>query len=213
MRRVPDPGYPFNLDLRVEYRLGRDGLTVTSIATNVGDDTCPSGSASTPTSSPATEPIDTAHLRCRPTSGSVLDDRGLPTGEVRSVEGTEYDFTEARPIGPTQLDTAYTGLERGRDRLAWAELAEPAGAGGDRGCGWTRASATSCATPVTRSDPTERRRAVAIEPMTCPPDAFRSGRGLIILEPGQQWEGAWGMVPHEADVTSGRRTAGRTGSC
>jgi aldose 1-epimerase len=38
------------------------------------------------------------------------------------------------------------------------------------------------------------RRSVAIEPMTCPPDAFRSGRDLIVLEPGQAWQGSWGIV-------------------
>ena len=37
------------------------------------------------------------------------------------------------------------------------------------------------------------RRAIAVEPMTCPPDAFRSGRDLIVLEPGQTWQGAWGI--------------------
>jgi aldose 1-epimerase len=29
--------------------------------------------------------------------------------------------------------------------------------------------------------------------MTCPPDAFRSGQDLIVLEPGQHWQGAWGL--------------------
>jgi hypothetical protein len=24
---------------------------------------------------------------------------------------------------------------------------------------------------------------------------LRSGRGLIVLEPGDQWEGAWGIQP------------------
>jgi aldose 1-epimerase len=37
------------------------------------------------------------------------------------------------------------------------------------------------------------RAAVAIEPMTCPADAFRSGRDLITLEPGQTWHGSWGI--------------------
>jgi aldose 1-epimerase len=44
-------------------------------------------------------------------------------------------------------------------------------------------------------DPPRLRRSVAIEPMTCPPDAFRSGRDLILLEPGQTWQGTWGIMP------------------
>jgi len=39
-----------------------------------------------------------------------------------------------------------------------------------------------------------RRRSAAVEPMTCPPDAFRSGRDLIVLEPGQTWRGSWGVA-------------------
>jgi aldose 1-epimerase len=40
--------------------------------------------------------------------------------------------------------------------------------------------------------PRERyRRSVAVEPMTCPPDAFRSGRDVITLDPGQPWHATW----------------------
>jgi galactose mutarotase-like enzyme len=41
--------------------------------------------------------------------------------------------------------------------------------------------------------PDRRRAAVAIEPMTCPPDAFRTGADLIELEPGESWQGIWGL--------------------
>ncbi len=192
-RLFPTPGYPFSLELRVEYRLGRDGLTVTSTASNVGRETLPFGLGFHPYLQPAVEPLDLAFLELPAHERLVLDERGLPTGEVRGVQGTELDFTRRRPIGPTQLDTAFTGLGRGRDRLAWAELSDPAGAAStrlwmDEGFGYLM-----CYTGDTLA-PQERRRAVAIEPMTCPPDALRSGRGLIILEPGQRWEGAWGMV-------------------
>jgi aldose 1-epimerase len=39
------------------------------------------------------------------------------------------------------------------------------------------------------------RRGLAIEPMTCPPNAFNTGEGLIRLEPGDVFEGRWGIVP------------------
>jgi aldose 1-epimerase len=190
----PVPGYPFNLELRIEYRLGRDGLTIATEASNVGTDTLPFGLGFHPYLKPSSESIDTAHLTLPAHERLVLDQRGLPTGEVRGVQGTEFDFTEGRPIASTQLDTAYTGIERGRDRLAWCELADPAQGAStrlwtDEGFGYLM-----CYTGDTLPE-AQRRRAVALEPMTCPPDAFRSGRGLIILEPGQRWEGSWGMVP------------------
>jgi len=37
--------------------------------------------------------------------------------------------------------------------------------------------------------------ALAIEPMTCPADAFNSGVGLIIIQPGGFWSGSWGITP------------------
>jgi aldose 1-epimerase len=36
---------------------------------------------------------------------------------------------------------------------------------------------------------------VAVEPMTCPPDALRSGRDLVVLDPGETWRGNWGIRP------------------
>jgi aldose 1-epimerase len=41
--------------------------------------------------------------------------------------------------------------------------------------------------------PDVARRSLAVEPMTCPPNAFRSGEGVIRLEPGASWSGAWGI--------------------
>jgi aldose 1-epimerase len=35
--------------------------------------------------------------------------------------------------------------------------------------------------------------AIAVEPMTAPPDALNSGQGLIWLESGETWEGSWGL--------------------
>ncbi len=39
-----------------------------------------------------------------------------------------------------------------------------------------------------------RRRSLAVEPMTCPPNAFRSGEGLIRLAPGESFTSRWGIA-------------------
>jgi aldose 1-epimerase len=39
------------------------------------------------------------------------------------------------------------------------------------------------------------RRSLAVEPMTCAPNAFRSGDGLVRLEPEQTHNSSWGIVP------------------
>ncbi|HET7146760.1 MAG TPA: hypothetical protein VFI10_06110 [Gaiellaceae bacterium] len=41
--------------------------------------------------------------------------------------------------------------------------------------------------------PDVARRALAIEPMTCAPNAFRSGEDVVRLEPGARFEARWGI--------------------
>ena len=144
----PTPAYPFRLDLRVEYRLGRHGLTVTTTAANLGDAALPFGIGFHPYLTVGPGRVDAAVLTLPAHSRLVLDDRGLPTGEVRSVEGTEYDFRSGRAVGPARLDTAFTDLVR--DEGDWPGPHWPTRARGGRSrCGWTTASPPSWATPAT----------------------------------------------------------------
>ena len=41
--------------------------------------------------------------------------------------------------------------------------------------------------------PEVRRRGFAVEPMTCPPQALRTGEGVLRLEPGDCFRGTWGI--------------------
>ncbi|MBO0894848.1 MAG: hypothetical protein J2O39_10765, partial [Acidimicrobiales bacterium] len=84
----PTPGYPFMLDLEVEYRLGGDGLLVTTTATNVGPDALPFGLGFHPYLTAGAELIDTCVLELPTTAALSVDDRGLPTGEARPTAGT-----------------------------------------------------------------------------------------------------------------------------
>jgi aldose 1-epimerase len=191
----PTPAYPWSVQLRCEYRLRRDGLVVSTRATCAGDAAAPFGVGFHPYLRAGTERIDDAALVLPAGRRLALDARSLPTGEVLSVEGTELDFTAGRLIGTTQLDTAFTDLHRGADGIARASLGDPVSGRGvelwmDEGFRYLM-----CFTADT-VEPERRRRAVAIEPMTCPPDAFRSGTDLIVLEPGETWEGSWGLRPH-----------------
>ena len=139
-----------------------------------------------------TERIDSAVLTLPADRRLVLDERGLPTGEVRPVAGTEYDFTVGRAVGPTRLDTAFCGLARDGDGLAWASLADPAT--GRSVALWVDDRFTTLMgyTGDTLDDEGRRRTSVAVEPMTCPPDAFRSGRELVVLEPDRSGRAAGG---------------------
>ena len=122
------------------------------------------------------------------------DERGLPRETVAGGAETGSTSAAARPIGATVLDHAFADA---RPRRATASPASPCD---------TRTPATALtlwvddAYPylmVFTGDPLPdvNRRALAVEPMTCPPDAFRSGESLVRLEPGERWSGAWGITP------------------
>jgi aldose 1-epimerase len=40
-----------------------------------------------------------------------------------------------------------------------------------------------------------RRHGLGVEPMTCAPNAYQTGEGLIALEPGETFTGSWGIAP------------------
>ncbi len=45
------------------------------------------------------------------------------------------------------------------------------------------------------TQPDVNRRSIAVEPMTCPANAFRTGESLITLDPGESTTSAWGIAP------------------
>ncbi len=185
------PGYPFSLSLAVEYSLSENGLSVRTTARNVGRSPCPFGSGQHPYLTLETPTVDSLTLRAPGRTVLLEDERGLPVGR-ESVEGTEYDFRRPRPIGATKLDDSYTDLERDSDGLASVELRAPDGRGltlwADEGYRYLQLFTGD---PI----PDVARRALAVEPMTCPPNAFRSGEDLIRLEPGAGVTTSWGIRP------------------
>src|SRR5947208_13016883 len=58
----PQPGYPFSVELRIEYAVSDTGLRVTTSATNVGPRACPYGSGAHPYLTLGTPSVDTLVL-------------------------------------------------------------------------------------------------------------------------------------------------------
>jgi aldose 1-epimerase len=189
----PSPAYPFALRLTVEYRLGRDGLTVATEAENLGDADLPFGLGFHPYLTVGTPTVDQVRLTVPADRRLITDDRGIPTGSV-AVAGTEFDFTQGRLIGVTRLDTGFTALRRDADGRARVELDHPDGPGGATLWADDRFRYFMAYTGDTL-DPASRRAALAVEPMTCPPDALRSGTDVTVLRPGSRWTASWGITP------------------
>ncbi|MEV0809887.1 aldose 1-epimerase family protein [Micromonospora sp. NPDC050200] len=189
----PTPGYPWALRLRTRFSVGADGLRVAHEATNLGAEAAPFGFSMHPYLRLPGVPVDEVSLRVPGRIRVLLDSRLLPVGAT-AVAGTEYDFTEPRPIGGAVLDVAFGDLIRDADGGSTVALAAPDGSAAlhvwaDRKFGWWQVFTGDTLTGE------RHRRSVAVEPMTCPADAFRSGKDVITLEPGASWRGAWGVRP------------------
>lgn len=189
----PQDGYPFSLALQAHYALDEAGLTVTTTAINVGKSACPYGIGAHPYLTLCTDTIDDCTLQVPAATWMPSDERGIPTGEV-ALSGGDQDFRSPRRIGQAKLDVCCGELRREHDGRAYVVLSAPAG--GRSVSVWMdeQHRYLMLFTGDTLPDPQQRRRALAIEPMTCAPDAFNSGAGLHTLEPGQSLLSRWGIA-------------------
>jgi aldose 1-epimerase len=191
-RLHPLTGWPFTLDVSVAYELTDDGLMVETHATNIGDGPCPFGSGQHPYLSPGRgEAIDGCTLELVARTRIDTDpERQLPTGR-EPVQGTEYDFSSAREIGPLEIDYAFTDLARDARGRAWLRLGCPDGRTVEL---WSdEAYPVMEVYTADTLAPERRRTGLGAEPMSCPPNALQTGESVVRLEPGEQHVGRWGV--------------------
>ena len=189
----PSTGYPFHLVLSVHYALDpEEGLTTTVTARNLGEQDAPYGVCPHPYLVAGPEPLDTWSLQMD--AGTVLtvtEDRLLPTGTEQVSPGGEFDFRSPATIGDLFIDHAFTDLgrdEKGRFRVT---VTAPGGTGVELSAGpelpWLQVHTGD------RPEPENHRQGLAVEPMTCPPDAFRSGTDVVRLAPGAEHAASWAL--------------------
>ena len=189
-RLMAQSGYPWTLDLTMNYALDDDGLSVSTSAMNLADDEAPFACGAHPYLTSGSALVDDDALSLPGATRLLTDDeRKLPAGR-EPVTGSPYDFRDGRPIADTVIDHAFTDLLRDADGRARVTLRSPGGSGVelwvDEHFGWLQA--------YTGDDqPTGARTALAVEPMTAPPDAFNSGDDLVVLQPGGTFTARWGI--------------------
>ncbi|MFI5494417.1 aldose 1-epimerase family protein [Actinoplanes sp. NPDC051859] len=184
-------GYPWSLTLRTRWRVGADGLRSEQEVTNTSDGNAPWGFSVHPYVQLPGVSVDDTLLRVPGRSKVMTDNRLLPIGLVK-VTGSESDYVEPRRLGAERLDTTWGDLVTDPDGGSSVTVAAPGGGPavtvwGDGNFKWWQVFTGDSLSGA------RFRRSFAIEPMTCPPDAFRSGRDLVVLAPGQTWRAAWGI--------------------
>ncbi|MBV1856640.1 aldose 1-epimerase family protein [Catellatospora tritici] len=187
----PRPGYPWQLRLRTAYSLDDAGLRISHTVVNEAPTEAPFGLGVHPYLHIPGVAVDDLVLHIPARTRLLVDGRMLPIGAAK-VAGGEFDFTEARRLGALELDTAFGDVIREDDGGSAVSITAPDGRAvrvwADENFGWWQLF-----TSHTLTGP-RHRRSIAIEPMTCPPDALRSGRDLITLAPSQLWAGTWGIT-------------------
>lgn len=178
-RLMAQSGYPWTLDLHVLYDVSADGLTVTVTATNLSGAPAPYAFGAHPYLTVGDDGVDRWELTVPATVRMLVDERKLPAGREDVSDGP-FDFRVSRPIRGTELDHAFTGLTTDEEGRAEVRLSHPRTGDGvalwaDRSHPWLQV--------YTADDLPAPRRAVAVEPMTAPPDAFRTGEDLVVLGP------------------------------
>jgi aldose 1-epimerase len=187
------PGYPFALSITVFYMLEETGLWCLFEVTNRGDRPAPFAAGFHPYFTVGSEQIDADTLTL-PFAHTLDFKNLLPTGKALTVDDTPFDFRAPRTIGSTQFNTCYLNPQRDADGRVRIRLATP---NGERAVTIWMARAFNYVV-LYSGDPlpdSHRRRALAIEPMTCASDAFNHPDwGLITLAPNESLSGSWGVT-------------------
>ncbi|MCD4549662.1 MULTISPECIES: aldose-1-epimerase [unclassified Schaalia] len=172
---APRYEYPWTLQCWVTYALHADtGLSVSITTKNTGKETAPYGVSSHPYLTIGLTPADEYVLSIPATHVAQTDDNLIPVG-LCAAKQLDLDYRTPRLVSTQSIDHAFTGLpnEKWAVRLALPEKDE-----------WVEIEA---ATPWVQVYSAEKlgRRSIAVEPMTCPPNAFNSGIDVIELQPGE----------------------------
>ncbi|SHI48512.1 aldose 1-epimerase [Actinomyces denticolens] len=181
--------YPWSLELSSRWELDAEvGLTMTLTATCVGAARPSTAVVGAPLADGALLPApygaafhpyllrgagaDDCTLTVPAAAVLTADERMVPSGLV-DVAGTDWDFRSGSPMTGVSVDNAFTDLPEG----TWQVRVE-----GEEGA---VVLASDAPWAQVYTDDGLGRRAIAVEPMTCPPNALNSGDGLLTLAVGQ----------------------------
>lgn len=184
----PQHGYPFHLVHRATYRLTEQQLTVTQELTNLSATAAPFALGAHPYLKISDVP--TEELTLTVLAGEVFeaDEQSIPTGKV-AVSG-QHDLRNGQRIGDIRFDAAFASLTPVGGRYEHV-LEAPDGRSVTL---WADPSFAYVHVYVSTIYPGVAK-AVAVEPMTAPADAFNSGEGLRWLDPGASYSAEWGILP------------------
>ncbi len=176
------PGYPFKFKITILYILSDDGFTCKTSIKNNGEQSMPVGDGWHPYFRLG-KTVDDLMLKIPAKFQLVTDERMIPNN-ARTFRA----FRELTRIGDTNFDTGFIML----DYVPRVELYDPKQDVTINAWQETGSRLETGYKYVQIFIPPSRK-SIAIEPMTCPANGFNSKQGIIILEPGEEFKGQYGV--------------------
>lgn len=184
----PQPGWPWRLKYVMNWSVeATQGLRGELRVSNLSDTPCPFGFGWHPYLSAGGASLDECTLRISVGNNLVLDStRNLPTGLERPADTV---LGQARPVAlrGLWLDHAFRAQPE-PDGYVRAALCRVDGSGTELSAGpWCRWLQIYTADPARQQafPGVDDGRALAVEPMTCPPNALSHNQDVLVLEPGE----------------------------
>ncbi|MCS3429205.1 aldose 1-epimerase family protein [Leucobacter aridicollis] len=193
----PSDGYPWRVRVRSTFTLDEAGLTQRVTAINESDTEAPWGTGPHPYLRAPSGTLDSWTLELPAASVLEVSEPGLAplsVAPVDAVDASRFDFRTPRQIGAAQIDHAFTDLVWDSEDLATVALTDQNGDGVEMtwgpGCPWVQIHTADLSVPECT------RIGLAVEPMTCSPDAFNDHdygfeTGLVRLAPGGAHQVSW----------------------
>lgn len=191
-------GWPWEFIASIRYELTSDGLVVTAGVENKSRSAMPWGYGAHPYITAGGAELDDSTLLAQVDDWWVTTDRNLPTGEHHPVGEGVPAINRPHVMKDVWFDTPFTVSDMAPVNNGWRELARLTGKvaddkkidvvmEADSEFPWIQIFTTGEKTVPFPG----KGRALAVEPMTCPPNAMVVGKDVIAVEPRTGWRGKW----------------------
>ncbi|UVJ41692.1 hypothetical protein NVV90_18825 [Arthrobacter sp. CJ23] len=183
-----DLGFDFDIHLGIRYTVGHEGLTCSIVAENVGEVAAPFACGFHPYVRPGDSPVEEWLLTIHASQHLEIDEgTKLPLRMVNTA-ASKFDFLQPRRVGADPFSRAFR-IDRIDEMRAAVSITDPAGGSVnlyvDAALPWVQ---------VYRPAPSLGVHAVAIEPMTCRPNAFNTSPEEVRRDVGIAIKAAWRLA-------------------
>jgi len=172
-------GYPFELEFKIQFKILFEGLKILVITKNISEITCPFGIGFHPYFTSGNK-LKINNMKLKIPADMVFDNSMDKNNSIFSKKNARIDFRSGKIIGDTELNHAFRIKNHMQDIDLIDSFKKRKYVRPLQGVSWVHVYSLDFAPPEIA------RSAIAIEPMSCPPNAFNNKIDLIELSPSDE---------------------------